>query len=438
MNKIINIPQKEILQKEIGQKEIGQKEIGQKELIPKVRKHQRIGLTEILRRELINRGFINRGLIDEGLPHKELIHKKLIHKKLIHKELIYKRLIYKGLIQKRLTGRGFIHISLFLLTAVFLLFSTGCSLNNRPYSQTLAFVVDDSKVYMDEMMYHVLLAAMQGELYASFVGNGENYWDMKNEDGSTMREALKEMALTNAVRYELFYQLAQKEGYTLSQEEKEQSKSKADNIVGNMGEEQVKALGLTKEKLLVIQEKIAVATKYYDSFVKKLKVDEAAVKAEINETDYKQYDIEYIYAGKENKEALEALLVKAQKTEDITTLGKEGILNSGKISFLEGDNTFGDETNLEGIILAMNPGEVSDLVETVKGYYIIKLTDNSSRTKYEQAVKEAVDVAEQKAFTAAYNELKQKHKIEINTRNWNKIDIDKTIKTSFNKAAKTN
>jgi hypothetical protein len=344
----------------------------------------------------------------------------------------------KGIIQKRIIQKGMIHKGLLVLTAGFLLFSTGCSLDNKPYSQTLAFTVDDSKVYMDELMYHVLLAAMQGDLYASFVGNGENYWNMKNEDGSTMREAMKEMALTNAVRYELFYQLALKEGYTLTKEEIEQSKSKEDNIVSNMGEEQVKAIGLTEEKLLAIQEKITVAVKYYDSFVKNLKVDDAAVKAEIHAADYKQYDIEYIYAGRENKKSLEALLDKALKTEDITTLKNGGALNTGKLTFLQGDKTFGEESNLEGIILAMNPGEVSDIIETVKGYYIIKLMDNSSRTKYKQAVKEAEEKAEQKAFEAAYAKLKQEHKIEINTSVWNKVDIDKTLIMPLDNAPNTN
>ncbi|MGB8455203.1 MAG: peptidylprolyl isomerase [Anaerocolumna sp.] len=329
---------------------------------------------------------------------------------------------------------GFIQKGFILMIAATVSLNAGCSSGNKPYSGSLVLTVDGTKIYMDEMMYHVMLAAMQGELYASFVGNGEGYWNMKTEDGSTMREAMKNMALENAVKYQLFYQLALKDGYTLTEGGKQQDKGKVDNILNNMGEEQLNTIGLTKEKLLSIQDKITIASKYYDNYVNNLGVDEEAIKTQYKATDYKQYDIQYIYAGKENKEALTIILEAAKTAEDITALAKDTVLNYGKLSFLEGDNTFGEESGLEETIKVMDVGEVSDIVETVKGFYIIKLVDNTSTRIYDTAVKKAVDHAVDTAFDSAYESLKKEHKIEIKENVWNKVEIDKTIINSIIKA----
>lgn len=320
-----------------------------------------------------------------------------------------------------------LHTGILFMIAAILGFSTGCGPGSRPYSETLVLTVDDSRIYLDELMYHVMLAAMQGELYEAFTGADKDYWDMKNADGSTMREALKDMALENAVKYQLFYELASKEGYTLSQEEKASGKSKVENILKNMGLDQIESLGLTQEKLIDIQNKIALAVKYYDNYVSNLRVDEKAVLEELNPSDYKQYDIEYIYAGKADRAALAVLLTKAEKPRDITTLAKDPVLNSGKLSFLQGKNTFGEEENLEEAIIGMEAGEVSDIIETVNGYYIIKLTDNTSTQKYDAAVKEAIDAAKEEVFDIAYEALKKEHKIIIRKQALKNIDIDKII-----------
>ena len=309
-----------------------------------------------------------------------------------------------------------------MMLGMFILMS-GCSKVDKPKAETLVLKVDDSKIYLDEMLYHVMLAEMQGELYASVVGDDENYWDIKNDDGSTMGEATKKMALDNAIKYELLYNIAMKEGYTLTQEEKELSQSKVDNIFGNIQAEQVQKTELTNDKLLKIQEKIAVATRYYDKYIKTLGVDEAAIKATINIKDYKQYDIQYIFAKKQQYAELTSLQEVANTAEDLTTLKTDSKISSGKLSFLEGENTFGEEINLEDVITSMKVGEVSTVVETVKGYYIIKLIDNASTEKYDSAVKRAAENAITEAFEVDYVAIKKEHKIKIEHKIWDQITM---------------
>lgn len=314
-----------------------------------------------------------------------------------------------------------------LILSLVVIMTAGCSTADKPYADTLVLTVDDSKVYLDEMMYHVMLAEIQGQLYASFTGDGENYWNIKTEDGTSMGEAMKNMAMQNAIRYEMFYKMAVDEGYELTDSDKEMSKGKVDNILKNIQPDQLKLTELSDEKLIQIQEKITLATKYYENYIKTLGVDEEAIKAEFNPDDYKQYDIQYIFAQKDDYNELETLLDKAKETDDLTTLTEGTNVSSGELSFLAGQDTFGEEEILEETIKSMTVNEVSNIVETSKGYYIIKLKDNTSTKKYDSAVNEAVEKATTDAFDKAFSDLKKDHKIKINEKTWKKIKMGSTI-----------
>lgn len=302
---------------------------------------------------------------------------------------------------------------------------SGCSSGEKSYSEKLAVTVGDSRVYMDEMNYHLLLAKLQGDLYSSYFGGQEAYWVMENEEGITMAQASKDLAMENAVKYELFYKIAVKEGYVLTQEEKEANLGKTSNIMMNVPREELEALELTEAKLNEIQNKIAIASRYYEDYLEKLGVNEEAVRASLNREDYKQYDIEYIYAQIDEYEELSQIYRELENAEvkELSSLTKDISLRSGSLSFVAGQDTFGEETNLESEILGMQPGELRGIVETVKGYYIIKLIDNTSTKKYEAAVTDAMEKLVQEIFDPAYEQLKKEHWIKINQKVWKEIQL---------------
>lgn len=136
-----------------------------------------------------------------------------------------------------------------------------CSAKDTTFD-SLVFSVDQSKVYLNEMMYHTMLEELQGELYASFLeGEIKDYWDIKAENGKTMREIAKENSLENAIKYELFYQKALEDNYTLTEEEEKASLDKVENILKNVPEDQLVSDGLSKEKLIEIYQKNGMADK---------------------------------------------------------------------------------------------------------------------------------------------------------------------------------
>ncbi len=68
---------------------------------------------------------------------------------------------------------------LFLIMTVLL---SGCQ-KDLNYKSTVAFTYDKSAIYLNEMMYHVLLANMQEELYTSYMKeDGKGSGDKKGKE----------------------------------------------------------------------------------------------------------------------------------------------------------------------------------------------------------------------------------------------------------------
>lgn len=324
-----------------------------------------------------------------------------------------------------------------------LLLTTGCSTSTtKPYNETLALSVDDTKVYLDEIMYHVLLAELEGQLYAAFLGSEEDYWQTKDAKGVTMAETAKQQVQDNAIKYEILYKKATSEGYTLTAEEKTIAANQVKSILENVQPDKLANMTFTEEKLLAIQEKIALSTRYYNDYVTELGVNEADITKQISKDDYKQLDMSYVFVGTLTKddqgnvvsvpEATKKLMIskmtnlsesmKAATTkEEISKLTLPEGFSSGSLSLLVGQNTFGEESILEEKLLEMQPDEVSSVIETTKGYYLLKLRNNTSIEKYDAAVAKVIEEAKTNVFNVAFAQLKKEHTIKIEKKAWDSV-----------------
>lgn len=154
-------------------------------------------------------------------------------------------------------------VTILLILGVITYYFTRSETNYDPIT-TVVLTVDEEEIYLDEVMYHLTLSRMQGQLYAAFM-NDTDYMSSDYGDGRTIGEVMKQEAMDNAIRYELLYQQAIREGYELTYEEINSSKDKTENIFITVPEEDMMNTGLTEDKLVLIQEKIALATRYYQT-----------------------------------------------------------------------------------------------------------------------------------------------------------------------------
>ena len=201
-------------------------------------------------------------------------------------------------------------------------------------------------------------------------------------------------------------------------------------------------MGLSVEDIASIQKKVFLGNKYYEKMMKSIKIDEEAVKKTVDKEAYRQYNVDYIYiptvnynedynpvemSKKEKQKAydkIKALLpkaIKGRKFDDLVGDDEEQ-LESGSISFIKGDNIYGEA--FEKAALELKKGEVADkVIEGDDGYYIIKMADDNSSESYESEIENAINNAKNEAFAKKFEEIKKEHKIEINSSVWDTVEL---------------
>lgn len=173
-------------------------------------------------------------------------------------------------------------IGMFTILILIITVSSACNnkaLEDMDFSETAVVKVDNSPIFLNELMYHVTLAKLQGQLYASFLKDTD-FWNKEYAKGVTMGDVMKQEAMDNAIKYELLYRRAVDESYSLTEEEIASCASKVESIRKTLSKEEIEMMDLTEEELLVLQKKIALSTRYYNDYFSSNNIDD--------ETAYKE------------------------------------------------------------------------------------------------------------------------------------------------------
>lgn len=312
-------------------------------------------------------------------------------------------------------------------------------------NSTVVLQVGKDKIYLNEMLFNVGLTELEWKSYET--KNGIKFWDMDYKDGISVREYLKDTIMENAIRTEVLYQMAQANGDKLTEDEEKDCLETGTGLMNYFTEEQKDIIGITEKQAQEIQKKIKVCSNYYEKWIENYKVDEEAIKESLNPDDYKQYDIQYLFAaftkmqdGKAEEyskvekdrmyDTLNSLKKSAADTDNLRTILSEEEQASGyytmkQESFAEGDNTMEDNRDLERDIVNMKVKEVK-LITTKEGYYLVKLVDNTSMDSYNTAVEHRIEDKQYEDFDKEYSEMKKKYKITINDVVWDSIIVGNT------------
>ena len=68
-------------------------------------------------------------------------------------------------------------------------------------------------------------------------------------------------------------------------------------------------------------------------------------------------------------------------------------------------------------MMAMENGEITEVVEEEDGYYVVRMVNNNSSKAYDKAVEEAIKKEEEEAFNKEYSDnILPNHSYELNTK----------------------
>jgi parvulin-like peptidyl-prolyl isomerase len=272
--------------------------------------------------------------------------------------------------------------------------------------------INDQKVGVDE--FNLYLWSVQ----QSFEAMDKDIWDTDFGDGKTAEEVAKERALDSITAVKVKLQEAEKLGVSLTDEEKKQAKEQAATLIAQMGEEKAKEMGIDEKLIIKIMEENTIGYKMYEEVTKDFALDEEGFEKyyKENEESLKQVRAKHILLKthdfgedgqlvplteeQQNKalEKAQEALNRAKAGEDFAALVKEYSEDEGSVQN-DGEYTFGKGQmvpEFEETAFSLEPGQISDLVQTAYGYHIIKVEEKIDPNK--QLVKQSYTNEQKQTF----------------------------------------
>lgn len=296
-----------------------------------------------------------------------------------------------------------------------------------------------NSVNYPEAIYDIYQAESMADMYSAY---GMNFdWTETTENGDTYADTYKNSIMDGLKQREILYMAALKENMSLTDDEKSKAKKDVEEARKNLTDKQKKLKGLDEETMTSVFEKKALGDKYKQSVIDGLNIDEAALKKSVSKKDYRQYTLQYYSFEKTETDAknntkekdkatlakalndMKAVQKKAAKAKDFTkdvietkegstTDEKTGISYSTK-NLIETDTDFLDAKTLK-VVKKMKNGQISDVIETKDGYYVIKMVNNNDPEAYNNQCDSVIEQEKSKQFDTQYqNTIKSQYTTEI-------------------------
>lgn len=311
---------------------------------------------------------------------------------------------------------------------------TGCKKTNETKITEIKVVtVNDFNVYLDEMMYYIWQTETEYDSYNDYYEEnyGVNFWEQNAGDGLTARDFIKDDVMDNVVQSYILWDQAVAAGITLTKEEQETSKTKAQEILTGFTEKQKETIQLSEERLMEILEKEALVDKFFNKTLESYKVDEEQIRTELEEQMEKEYEVDAISIPKDELledetnpyDAMNQMLEQAKITEDWSTLveDSESPFIYETYTITENDTVCPEEIKKE--VFNQKTGDITPMIETEEEYVIVKIINDNATKSYETSIENAIENQKLTEFNTYYEELRNKYTIIIEEEVWSTIEI---------------
>ena len=320
-----------------------------------------------------------------------------------------------------------------LLTVLLLLLS-GCMDSLKGSKVVLTTGFEKNEVFRIEDMSCTLPEAM---VYLINTKNryesvyGREIWNV-SLDGVTLEENIKETVLAQLAQQKTMNLLARQNGVALSEEEEARVMQAAETYFQSLSEEEKSALQITVKDVEELYREYALARNVYQYIIKD-------INPEISDDEARTITVQYIYfrtcvldgTGKKieySEEEKQEILRKAEEVRfqlkneeaDLEELilkysdSEEGTCSFGKG---EKDQAFEDAAfNLE-------TDEISDIVETPDGYYLIKCISTFNRTETDANKVKIVEKRREEVFGQEYEDFVAALTRNLNEDLWQSVSL---------------
>jgi len=268
---------------------------------------------------------------------------------------------------------------------------------------------------------------------------GSRIWG-KNFGEATLQDKLKDIVLARLAQIKTMNLLAEDYGVTLSAKEEEKVERAALQYYQSLTPEEIEVMQVDQETIERLYREYALANKVYSTIIEdvnpEISDDEArtiTVKTIFIKTYALSEDNERVmYTDTSRQKARERAFQIRQKAADgenfdsLIDAYNEG--DASTYSFGKGEM----EPVFEEAAFNLGTDEISGVVETEYGYYIIKCVSTFDRKETDANKEKIVEKRKKEAFNQVYDEFVATLLRNLNTKLWDSVELsfDENIHTS--------
>lgn len=333
-------------------------------------------------------------------------------------------------ISKTAKRAPFTRLALCLLSVIVILTFTGCDSDKTVVlttglSQDEIFKIESEICTRPEIMLY--LTNMQNVYEGVY---GEQIWDT-DVNGVAIEESLKETVLARISRVKVLILLAEEQGVSLNKDERRTAEEAGKEYYDSLSEEEIALLGVTEDMIIAMYEEYALADKVYHYLIQD-------VNPEISDDDARTITVSHILIrtfhvgtnGKVEPYSQAAKDEALQRANEVLELARSGE-NFDALAMTYNEDTKSSLSFRKGEMpkayeeAAFNlaTDEISQIVETEYGYYIIKCTNTFNREETDANKIIILEEQKKEAFQVVYEEFLGTLTGNLNQKEWEAVTL---------------
>ena len=299
--------------------------------------------------------------------------------------------------------------------------SSGCRVGDEEV--TISRGMADNEVFLIDGKV-CTLPVMKLVLMNNMNLHGESYGIdlLQNEDLKVQKkfeQYVKKTSMDEITRVYSMVALANAQGVTLTDEQKELAQWAGEDCFKSLTDEEVSYLAITEEQVQDIYEKYALADKLYRVLVQD-------VNEEVSDDEARIMEVRQIYTTNE-EQARKAVADLKAETEFSTVAANYNEADEIMLTLQRG--MLPEEA--EEIAFSMENGEISDLIETDQGYYIFYCDNKYDEEQTQVHKQDIVEQRKQEAFDSVYDPFLETVVSKLNESVWSDISVQEMEQYSY-------
>ena len=297
------------------------------------------------------------------------------------------------------------------------------------------FLIGDRTCTLPEIMVYLVNVQNQyEEVY------GEEIWDA-SLDGVTLEENVKETVLARIAQVKTMALMAAAHEIVLDDEELALTAKAAKEYYGSLSDQEVSTLGVTEDLLTQMYAEYALEDKVYAMLI-------ADINPEISDDEARFVKLQYIFFATSLRDGAGNLISYSDKSKQ--EIYQTAVQTRSKV--LDGEGTFeelaaaysdDDATTisvgkgtldpvLDEVAFSMETGQISSILETEKGYYLLKCISTLDREETDANKLAIVEQRRQEVFQSRYDAFVEGLIRNLNEDLWDQVELphDASITTS--------